>query len=76
MLQTRMKYEFLPVYSSVSKKCLFTVKCRGAVAQYISQSSSIEEPLAIKGKKDREETLVGGYKSSLMLLSGTKCWMC
>lgn len=71
-----MIYGFSPVYFPMSNKYLSAVRCRGAGAKYIPQSSSIEGLLAIKGKKDREETVVGGCNSSLVLLSGTKCWIC
>lgn len=56
VLQAGTKHGFFPVYFPMSNKCLLTVKCRGAVTKYIPQSSSIKELLAIKGKKDREET--------------------
>lgn len=56
-LQATTEYGFPLVYIAVSNKCLLAVKCSGAVAKYIPQSSSINILLAIKGKKDREKTV-------------------
>lgn len=56
-LQATTEYGFPPVYIAVSNKCLLAVKCSGAVAKYIPQGSSTKTVLAIKGKKDREETV-------------------
>lgn len=56
-LQATTEYGFPPVYIAVSNKCLLAVKCSGTVAKYIPQGSSTKTVLAIKGKKDREETV-------------------
>lgn len=56
-LQATTEYGLPSVYIAVSNKCLLAVKCSGAVAKYIPQSSSTKILLAIKGKKDREETV-------------------
>lgn len=56
-LQATTEYGFPPVYIAVSNKCLLAVKCSGAVAKYIPQGSSTKTVLAIKGKKDRGETV-------------------
>lgn len=69
-LQATTEYGFPLVYIAVSNKYLLAVKCSGAVAKYIPQSSSIKILLAIKGKKDRDDC--GSCKPSLKSFSGSR----
>lgn len=53
-LQATTEYGFPLVYIAVSNKYLWAVKCSGAVAKYIPQSSSTKILRAIKGKKKKD----------------------
>lgn len=70
-LQATTEYGFLLVYIAVSNKYLLAVKCSGAVAKYISQSSSIKILLAIKGKKRQREDC-GSCEPSLESFCGVR----
>lgn len=69
-LQATAEYGFPLVYIALSNKYLLAVKCSGAVAKYIPQSSSIKILRAIKGKKNREDC--GSCKPLLESFSGAR----
>lgn len=60
----------------MSNKCLLTVKCRGVVTKYIPQSSSIEELLAIKGKKGQRGDSGWRLQVLISVIIWNLSWMC